>query len=218
MRVHFSPIIGFICSTIIASSIAFPARAQSCANSTHSPVTSITLRSIARDLGIINDSMTTLTQNRRIGRSFQELVQRSMAYQQENGYAFTSPARSTATGGSRKTVRPDFTERVTYVSNSGTLVDPYGSFVEVKATGAVLNPSYYYYQILGHIDAVSRRPASGFFRGAARVLFITTSDTSVGTASTLKEGNDRGVGIWKAIVCRTTPNSNSFQVGPALID
>jgi hypothetical protein len=172
--------------------------------------------SYARDLGIINDSMTTLTQNRRIGRSFQELVQRSMAYQQENGYAFTSPARSTATGGSRTTVRPDFTERVTYFSNTGTQVDPYGSFVEVKATGAVLNPSYYYYQILGHIDAVSRRPASGFFRGAARVLFITTSDTSVGTTDTLREANNRGVGIWKAIVCRTTPNSNSFQVSPAV--
>ena len=79
-----------------------------------------------------------------------------------------------------------------------------------------MNPSYYYYQILGHIDAVSRRPASGFFRGAARVLFITTSDTSVGTTNTLTEANNRGVGIWKAIVCRTDPNSNSFQVGPAV--
>ncbi|PPS45833.1 hypothetical protein [Chroococcidiopsis sp. TS-821] len=80
-----------------------------------------------------------------------------------------------------------------------------------------MNPSYYYYyQALGHIDTVSRRLASGFFRGAARVLFITTSDTSVGTTDTLREANNRGVGIWKAIVCRTTPNSNSFQVGSAI--
>jgi hypothetical protein len=84
MRTHFARIIGIICSTVIAGSITSPVHAQTCANSTQSPVTSITLRSIARDLGIINDSMSTLTQNRRIGRSFQELVQRSMAYSQEN--------------------------------------------------------------------------------------------------------------------------------------
>jgi len=146
--------------------------------------------------------MSTLTQNRRVGRAFQEFVQRSMQYPQENGYLFTSPARQAAAG--RASVRPDFTERVV---NTDGRVDDHGSFVEVKATGSVLLPSYYYYQILGHIDAVSRRPAATYRSGAARVLFITTSDTSAGPTETLAEANRRGVKLtvihlssWRALL------------------
>jgi hypothetical protein len=100
--------------------------------------------------------MTTIQTNRTVGRAFQELVQRSMQYPQENGYAFESPARAAAT------------QRLS------------------KPIGRV-------------------RPA--------RVLFITTSDTSAGPADTLSEATSKGVSIWKAIVCRD-PGKNSFQVGP----
>lgn len=65
----------------------------------------------------------------------------------------------------------------------------------------------------GHIDAVSRRPAATYFPGAARVLFITTTDTPV-ASTTLSEANSIGVSIWQAVVCRD-PNENSFQVSAA---
>ena len=134
-----------------------------------------------------------------------------MAYPNENWYLFTSPARQAQSGVA--SVRPDFTERVIYTSGQ---TDDHGSFVEVKATGAILNLSYYRYQILGHIDAVSRRPAASFRRGAARVLFITTSDTTVSPPDTIAEANRLGVGIWKAIVCTTTQPGGFLQVGPAV--
>lgn len=203
------------------NSLGSPAHAQ-CANSSQTPLTSSRLRQIALAAGIINNTQSTLTQNRRVGRSFQEFVQRSMGYAQENGTNFGSPARSAATGNQRTRVRPDFTERVSFVnpSTGQTQTDTQGSFVEVKATGAVLRPSYYYYQILGHIDAVSRQPAARFFSGAARVLFITTSDTSVGHPATLSEANDsnRRVSIWKATVCEIPSTSTpvDLQVGPAI--
>ncbi|MCY7272806.1 MAG: hypothetical protein LH702_03400 [Phormidesmis sp. CAN_BIN44] len=133
-----------------------------------------------------------------------------MNYSNENWYLFTSSARQAKSGVA--SVRPDFTERVVY---NGEVFDDHGSFVEVKATGSVLNLSYYRYQILGHIDAVSRRPAASFRRGAARVLFITTSDTSAGPPDTIAEANRLGVGIWKAIVCTTAQPGGYLQVGPA---
>lgn len=153
-----------------------------CADDGQTPVSSSYLRQIATYRGIINSSMSTLTQNRRVGRAFQEFVQRSMAYSNENWYLFASPVRKAQSGVA--SVRPDFTERV--VSSSGG-IDDHGSFVEVKATGATLNLSYYRYQILGHIEAVSRRPAASFRRGAARVLFITTSDTTASPPDTIAE-------------------------------
>jgi hypothetical protein len=182
-----------------------------CADPNQTPVSASYLRQIATYRGIIDDSMSTLAQNRRIGRSFQEFVQRSMAYPNENWYLFTSTARQTRSGVA--SVRPDFTERVTDTSGK---VDDQGSFVEVKATGATLSLSYYRYQILGHIDAVSRRPAASFRRGAARVLFITTSDTTASPPDTIAEANKLGVGIWKAIVCTTVQPDGLLQVGPAV--
>jgi hypothetical protein len=183
-----------------------------CADPRQTPVSSSYLRKIATYRGVIDNSMSTLTQNRRVGRSFQEFVQRSMAYPNENWYLFASPARKVQSGVA--SVRPDFTERVIYPDVNG--VDDHGSFVEVKATGAILNLSYYRHQILGHIDAVSRRPAASFRTGAARVLFITTSDTTASPPDTIIEANRKGVGIWKAIVCTTAQPGGLLQVGPAV--
>jgi hypothetical protein len=197
-----------IFSSLCCSSFA---ATPGCADPNQTPVSTSYLRQIATYRGVIDNSMSTLTQNRRIGRSFQEFVQRSMGYSSENWYLFTSPARKAQSGVA--SVRPDFTERVIYTTGK---VDDHGSFVEVKATGATLNLSYYRYQILGHIDAVSRRPAAGFRRGAARVLFITTSDTTASPPDTIAEANRLGIGIWKAIVCTTAQPGGLLQVGPAV--
>ncbi|MCM0590890.1 MAG: hypothetical protein KA716_11940 [Gloeotrichia echinulata DEX184] len=204
----FTLIFSSLCNSTFAAT-------PGCATSGQSPVSTSYLRQIATYRGIINNSMSTLTQNRRIGRSFQEFVQRSMAYPNENWYLFASPARQAQSGVA--SVRPDFTERVTNLDAAGNVrSDDQGSFVEVKATGAVLNLSYYRYQILGHIDAVSRRPAARFGRGAARVLFITTSDTTASPPDTIAEANRLGIGIWKAIVCTTAQPGGLLQVGPAV--
>ncbi len=200
-------------STIVFSNLCCSALAQTpgCAGPGQTPVSSTYLRQIAMYRGIIDPGMSTLTQNRRIGRSFQQFVQRSMLYPSENGFLFPSPTRQQRSG--VPNLRPDFTERVTHPDGR---FDDYGSFVEVKATGATLNLSYYRHQILGHIEAVSRRPVTSFGRGAARVLFITTSDTSAGPADTIAEANRVGVSLWKAVVC-TSPQPGGFlQVGPAV--
>jgi hypothetical protein len=78
-----------------------------------------------------------------------------------------------------------------------------------------LTLGYYKYQILGHIEAVSNRPAASFAPGGSRVLFITTSDTNVGAPDTLAEATKRRVAIWKAIVCTTPQPGGYLQVGPA---
>lgn len=191
-------------------------KAQSCASSSQIPMTTTRFRQITDGYQITNSSMDYLTKNRTVGRAFQELVQRSMKYPKENGYNFTSPARFAATGNSRQYVRPDFTEPVRqYLGRTrGYRTDSHGSFVEVKAVGSPLTLGYYGYQILGHIDAVSRRPAQGYGPGAARVLFITTSNTTVGS-DTLARATRENVAIWQAIVCRDS-GQNSFQVGSAV--
>jgi hypothetical protein len=89
--------------------------------------------------------------------------------------------------------------------------DPAGTFVEVKATVGAIRLSTSRQQILGHLDAVSRRPAATYFPGAARVFFITTSDTAV-NSDVLVEASRLKISIWQAIVCR---GNNRLQVGPS---
>ncbi|MCY7286474.1 MAG: hypothetical protein LH679_24270, partial [Cyanobacteria bacterium CAN_BIN43] len=50
--------------------------------------------------------------------------------------------------------------------------------------------------------------------GAARVLFITTSDTVV-PAETIMKGTNLKVGVWQAIVCTNLQPGGLLQVGPA---
>jgi hypothetical protein len=158
-------------------------------------LTTTKLREISVYQGVIDSTMSTLTQNRRIGRAFQNFVQRSMQYTQENGYAFSSKERLALA--SKGNVRPDFTESVVLTSGGA---DPHGSFVEVKAVESPLTLGYYSYQIQGHIDAVSTRPVAALGSGAPRVLFITTSNTVVPN-ETLSKATAKKVSIWQAIVC-----------------
>ncbi len=85
-------VFGFVTTTFGSLALPSPSYAGTpkCTPSTQkqTPATSTFIRQMAKSKGIINDNMSTLTQNRRVGRSFQEFVMRSMRYDKENGMLY----------------------------------------------------------------------------------------------------------------------------------
>jgi hypothetical protein len=77
VRFRFAAILGFF---VAFGNIALPAHSgvPRCASSSQTPLTVSDLRRRATLKGLINDSQSTLTKNRRMGRAFQDFVGRSM--------------------------------------------------------------------------------------------------------------------------------------------
>jgi hypothetical protein len=70
--------------------------------------------------------------------------------------------------------------------------------------GTRLPPSYENYQILGHIDHlgnVSPAGVSDVNGSIPEITFITTSDISTISNSTIELATSRGVAVWHAIGC-----------------
>jgi RHS repeat-associated protein len=101
-----------------------------------------------------------------------------------------------------KPVKPDFTRGIRYVnSKNGTqYFFSDGAFVEVKATQNQINEKSFNKQIIGEIDAVSKRKTiMGFSppsKGVLNFTLVVTSGTDVNTVDLATEATNGGVQLF----------------------
>ncbi|MBD2677159.1 MULTISPECIES: hypothetical protein [Nostoc] len=186
----------------------FAVQAQTCANSSQTPLTKSRLDQIATNQGI------PLSQ---VGIKFEEFALSTLKPGDpiaSNKKLFPSPLRQIKAGIAN--VQPDGV--VTLVVNLRPFFSftyPESVFYESKAVQrTLLPPSYERYQILGHLDALSRSPGAVADENPA-IVFLTTSDVRTISPKTIAEATNRDIGVWHSIGCEIVPPFGNLQMGKA---
>jgi hypothetical protein len=186
----------------------FTVQAQTCANSSQTPLTKSRLDQIATNQGIPLS---------KVGVKFEEFALTTLKPGDpiaSNRRLFPSPLRQIKAGIGN--VQPDGV--VPLVVNlipffSFTYAD--SVFYESKAVQrTLLPPSYQDYQILGHLDALSRSSGAAADENPA-IVFLTTSDVRTISPKTIAEASRRGIGVWHSIGCEIVPPFGNLQMGKA---
>ncbi len=143
------------------------------------------------------------------GRRFEEFSRGSLYFNsnppvQNNTRRFPSEARLNSRARIPNVV-PDVVRPLLVINPSGSQIFADSVFDEVKAVvGTRLPPSYENYQILGHIDHLGNSSPAGVsdVNGSIpEITFITTSDISTISNSTILLATNEGVAVWHAIGC-----------------
>lgn len=196
-----------VAATVAMAPVA--AQAQTCANSSQTPLTKARLDQIATSQGI---SLS------RVGVEFERFALNTLRAGNpiaSNNRFFASPLRQARKGIGN--VEPDGVVPlvVTIIPLFHTQTYPDAIFYESKAVkGTLLPPSYENYQILGFLDVLGRNPARAAGENPA-IVFMTTSDVRRISSKTITEATNRRIGVWHSIGCEVTPGD--LQMGQTVL-
>ncbi|MEH2197140.1 hypothetical protein [Nostoc sp.] len=184
----------------------FAVQAQTCANSSQTPLTKSRLDQIATNQGI------PLSQ---VGVKFERFALSTLKPGDpiaSNRRLFPSPLRQIKVGIGN--VQPDgVVPLVVNLIPFFSFTYPDSVFYESKAVrGTLLPPSYEKYQILGFLDVLDRSPATANNENPA-IVFLTTSDVRTISSKTIAEATNRDIGVWHSIGCEIAPPSGNLQMG-----
>jgi hypothetical protein len=198
---------------ILAAFLPNPATIPQC-------LTSSRLRSIALANNIIANGQPTLTQNRLVGRAFQEFVMRNILIPENIVPLFSQYRQINTFNPPILNVVPDMLRQVQVYGVGGgpSAIYPQSSLWEVKATRSVLYLSYSRHQIGGLIDAAARSPlGTADLIGIPPVMtFVTTCDARI-PESTVLFANQNRVALWQAYVFEIPNTSDpNLVVGPVI--
>jgi hypothetical protein len=215
---------------VSAISVATPAHAQACSAFYDTPIDKTQLYALG--------SKARIPKNK-LWLAFENFAISSATTQQSNKRQFSSPLRSTMSGGRYSNVVPDAVASLIFLElNPATgqkIVRTYADsiFYEAKALRPlVLNSSYPVspdvledepelgtFQIGGYLDALRYSPAGRAFKASVsgpvpRLVLLTTSGVTV-SARLRQDATANGVAISQAIMCKD-PLGNLYM-GPLYI-
>ena len=195
-----------IAATVVVT--PFAVQAQTCADSNQTPLTKSRLDQIATSQGIPLS---------KVGLKFEEFARTTLKPGDpipSNKELFPSPLRQIKAGIGN--VQPDgVVPLVVNLIPFFSSTYPKSVFYESKAVQrTLLPPSYERYQILGHLDVLSRSSAAAAGENPA-IVFLTTSDVRTISPRTINEANRRGIGVWHSIGCEIVPPFGNLQMGKA---
>lgn len=188
------------------------AQAQTCANSSQTPLTKARLDQIATSQGI------SLAQ---VGVKFETFALYTLRpgnpippNKGPNSFLY-SPLRQAKTGIAN--VQPDGVVPlvVSIIPFLNPQTYPKSVFYESKAVKyTLLPPSYQDYQILGFLDVLGSSSARAAGENPA-IVFMTTSDVRRISSKTITEATRNDIGVWHSIGCEVAPGN--LQMGQAVL-
>lgn len=189
----------------------FAVQAQTCANSSQTPLTKSRLDQIATNQGI------PLSE---VGVKFERFALNTIKPGNpiaSNGRKFKSQLRNDKV--KIPNVQPDGVVPLPVVTTFAPFFREFADaiFYEAKAVkGTLLPPSYQDYQILGFLDVLGGNPARAAGENPA-IVFMTTSDVRKISRKTIAEATSRDIGVWHSIACEVAPLSGNLQFGEAAL-
>ncbi|MEH1900250.1 MAG: hypothetical protein V7L04_02210 [Nostoc sp.] len=189
----------------------FAVQAQTCANSSQTPLTKSRLDQIATNQGI------SLFE---VGVKFERFALSTLKPGDPiapNGRKFKSYLRENKV--KIPNVQPDGVVPLPVVTTFGPFFRKFADaiFYEAKAVkGTLLPPSYQDYQILGFLDVLGKNSACAAGENPA-IIFMTTSDVRKISKKTVAEATSRDIGVWHSIACEVAPLSGNLQLGQAAL-
>jgi len=189
----------------------FAVQAQTCANSSQTPLTKSRLDQIATNQGI------SLFE---VGVKFERFALNTLKPGDPiapNGRKFKSQSRENKV--KIPNVQPDGVVPLSIITTFPPFFRQFADaiFYEAKAVkGTLLPPSHQDYQILGFLDVLSGNPARAAGENPA-IVFMTTSDVRKISKKTVAEASSRRIGIWHSIGCEITPPFGNIQMGQAIL-
>jgi hypothetical protein len=167
-----------------------------------------------------------LDYNRKVGRAFQQFALSVMGQPgefKENFDPYFSPDRYGYTEGEMVAIVPDSVQSKR-IGREGEVGKEYinSIFIEVKAVDGVIGLRYSKGQIAGYLD-VARQYAEAPNRDPPSVIFITTSNTTIG-ADVLKDASSydpaKQVAVWQIVAEEALDGEkgvNNLRLGPPVL-